>query len=118
MNSLKSLVDVGVGKSVEDWLRKEGRHTLAVRDRDPGMEDFEILKWAVQEERLVITTEKDFGELGFQSKNPHKGILLLRLEDVPSSEKVKIVEFIFNLYGDQLVKNFSVYQNGQLRIRT
>ena len=60
---MKLLVDVGVGKAVEGWLRGEGHDVLAVRDLDPRMPDEEILKSAVQGQRLVITMDKDFGEL-------------------------------------------------------
>jgi predicted nuclease of predicted toxin-antitoxin system len=64
MNSsgLRFLVDVGVGKGIEKYLREEGYDTKAVRDIDPRMEDEEIIHTAVSENRLVITMDKDFGE--------------------------------------------------------
>ena len=45
MNSseLRFLVDVGVGKGIEQYLREEGYDTKAVRDIDPRMEDEEII---------------------------------------------------------------------------
>ncbi len=45
------------------------------------MPDAEILKLADREKAIIITTDKDFGELVFKSHEPHKGVLLLRLED-------------------------------------
>jgi len=114
---LKVLVDVGVGTAVEEWLRQEGNDLATVRDRDARMRDDEILSWAVQEQRLVVTMDKDFGELVFHSGRAHAGVLLLRLEDATSAEKVRIVEVIVNQYGDQLPGRFAVYQDGRLRIR-
>ncbi len=90
---------------------------LAVRDRDPRMRDKDILAWAASEQRLLITMDKDFGELVFHSGQPHAGVLLLRLEDALGAEKAAVVEAIFAQHGPQLAGKFSVYQDGQIRIR-
>ncbi|MFN4218594.1 MAG: DUF5615 family PIN-like protein [Candidatus Bipolaricaulia bacterium] len=114
---MRILVDVGVGKAVEEWLRKQGYDVLAVRDLDPRLPDSVILHRAVIEQRLVITMDKDFGELVYQSGQPHAGVLLLRLDEADSRKKVSIVKKIFTRYAQQLVGSFSVYQRGRLRIR-
>lgn len=89
--SLKFFIDVGVGKKVERWLANQGYDTTSVRDIDPRLPDKEILKIAVSEKRMVVTMDKDFGELIYNSGLLHGGVLLLRLEDAKSDEKVKIV---------------------------
>jgi len=116
--SSKLLVDVGVGKAVEGWLRGAGHDVLAVRDINPRMPDADILALAVREQRLLITMDKDFGELVYRSGQPHAGILLLRLEGARSGEKVAIIQQIFSQYADQLPGHFSVYQHRRLRIRS
>ena len=82
------------------------------------MADLNILALAVREKRMVVTMDKDFGELVYRSREPHAGVLLLRLEEARSAEKVAVIEEIFTNYEDQLPGNFSVYQSGRLRIRT
>jgi len=114
---LKFLVDVGVGKSVEEWLLKGGYDLKAVRNIDPKMSDGEILSVAVSESRLVVTMDKDFGELVYNSGLLHSGVLLLRLEDARADEKVSVVEKILEGYADRLLGNFCVFQHGRLRIR-
>ena len=114
---MKILVEVGVGKAVEEWLRDHGYDMLAIRDIDPRMADDDILALAVGEQRLVITMDKDFGELVYHSGQPHAGVLLLRLEDASSTEKVRVVAEIFSNFGEQIEGHFSVYQAGRLRIR-
>ena len=91
MNSseLRFLVDVGVGKGVEEYLRAEGYDTKAVRDIDPRLEDSVIIRTAVSENRMVITMDKDFGELVYHSSMEHSGVLMLRLENATGSEKLK-----------------------------
>lgn len=62
--------------------------------------------------------DKDFGELVFKQLSFHYGILLLRLEDALAEEKLSVIQNIFPNNYSQLKNNFSVYQNGKLRIRT
>jgi predicted nuclease of predicted toxin-antitoxin system len=118
MTALKVLIDVGVGRAVEQWFRQAGHDILAVRDLDPSMEDSAILAWAVAEHRIVVTMDKDFGELVFQSGQQHAGVLLLRLENAGSAEKVRVIEEIIVNHGDELATKFAVYQHGVLRIRS
>ena len=115
--NLKFLIDVGVGKKVERWLSNQGYDTTSVRDIDPRLPDKEILKIAVSEKRMVVTMDKDFGELSYNSGLSHGGVLLLRLDDAKSDEKVKIVENILMKYADKLPNKFCVYKDGRLRIR-
>lgn len=114
---LKFLVDVGVSKKAEQWLQKQGYDTKNVRDINPRMPDKEILKIAVSEKRMVITMDKDFGELVYNSKLPHGGVLLLRLEEARADEKVEIIEKILEKHSDKLFNNFCVFKDGRLRVR-
>ncbi len=114
---IKFIVDMGVSKKVEDWLSTNDYDIKAIRDIDPRMKDRDILKLAVTEKRMVISMDKDFGELVFNSGLDHSGVLLLRLEDAKSDEKVKTIQEILLKYEDKLRNNFCVYQQGRLRIR-
>ena len=119
MNSseLSFLVDVGVGKGIEKYLRENGYDTKAVRDIDPRMEDEEIIHTAVSENRIVITMDKDFGELVYHSSMKHSGVLLLRLEDAVGFEKLQVVEHIMKNYSDRIKNCFCVFQKNKFRIR-
>ncbi len=114
---MKVLVDVSAGQAIADALGALGHDVQSVRDRNPRMADTDILAWAVSEGRLVVTMDKDFGELVFRSRQPHAGVLLLRLEGANSAQRVYVVNMIFTNLGDQLPGRFSVYQDGRLRIR-
>lgn len=114
---LRFLVDVGVGKKTEKWLQEHGYDTQTVRDINPRMSDREILQLAASEARIVVTMDKDFGELVHNSDLPHRGVLLLRLEEAPSDKRAKIVEKILTQYSDKILNRFSVYKDGKLRIR-
>ena len=113
----KFLVDMGVGKKVEEWLSLNNYDIKTIRDIDPRMKDIDVLKLAVNQKRMVITMDKDFGELVFNSGLDHFGVLLLRLEDANSDTKVKTIQEILEKYEDKLQNNFCVYQNEKLKIR-
>ncbi len=110
-------MDVSAGHAVADALRGMGHDVVEVRDRDPRMADVDILAWAVVERRLVVTMDKDFGELIHRSGQAHAGVLLLRLEVERAAVKVGAVRAIFGQYADTLVNRFCVYQDGRIRIR-
>jgi len=114
---LKFLVDVGVGEKVEDFLYKNGYDILSVRKLNPRMSDSEIIDIAAKDNRIVITMDKDFGELIYNSGLIHKGILLLRTENCSGDKKAKILSEILINYSSELEENFCVFSKDRLRIR-
>lgn len=114
---MKFLVDVGVGKKVEEWLQNNGHDTRSVRDIDPRTKDSEILRIAVAEGRMVITMDKDFGELVYNSGRAHSGVMILRLEDANGDEKAKVVAKIVSEHLHRIEGKFCIYQDARLRIR-
>lgn len=85
------VVDAGVGTSVERLLRELGHQMTAVRDVDPHLPDVEVLALARQQNALVVTMDKDFGDLIFKEGLPHFGVLLLRLEEATGPERAAVV---------------------------
>ena len=116
-SELKFLVDVGVGKNVEQYLLEKKYDTKAVRSLDQSMPDKEIIRLAALEKRIVITMDKDFGELVYHSGLDHCGILLLRLEDATGSEEQQVIANILEKYADNMEDHFCVYQNKKFRFR-
>ena len=111
------LVDVGVGRGVERALADDGHDVVSVRDRDPRMADDAILASAAAEGRIVVTMDRDFGALVFQSASPQAGVLLLRMQDATGAEKAATAQEIVRENGDELAGAFAVFQKGRLRIR-
>ena len=117
LQSIKFLIDVGVGKGVEEFLAIEGFDTKAVRDINPSMSDREVLRLALTEKRMIITMDKDFGELVYKSNLGHEGILVLRIEDANIADKVRIISEIVTSYIEEINNSFCIYHRGKLRIR-
>ncbi len=119
MNSseLKFIIDVGVGIGIEKYLRHNGYDLKCVRDIDPRMKDEDIIRIAASENRMVITMDKDFGELVYHFSMKHCGVLLLRLENANGAEKLQIMKHIMENYSSQIKNCFCVFQNNRFRIR-
>ena len=111
------LLDVGVGKKVQNLLESRGFDVVSMLDIDRSATDESILNIAAAQNRMVVTMDKDFGELVFRSGQSHSGVLLLRLEDANGDEKAAIMELILEKHQTDLTRNFCVFQNNRLRIR-
>lgn len=114
---MKFVTDVSVGRKVETFLITSGHDVKSILDVDITLPDGDILTIAEQEQRIVITMDKDFGELVYRSGRRHAGVLLLRLEDAMGAEKAEVVRAILNRHADEIEGHFCVFQNGKLRIR-
>jgi len=106
-----------VSKKVEEYLKTQGYDSKSVRDIDTRMTDEDIIRLAASEYRMVITMDKDFGELVYHSDREHCGVLLLRMENATGREKLEAVCYILSNYSDKIKGNFCVYQNHRFRIR-
>lgn len=107
---MKFLVDVCAGYSLAEWLRSQGYDVVEVRNRDCRMGDEEILKWAVSEERILVTMDKDFSELALVQSKRHAGII--RLENLPAKTRIKHLARILELHSKDLVQKTIIIQKG------
>ena len=97
---MRFLLDRCVGVRVSEWLRLHGHDVENAWDQgaDPG--DAVLLERSVAGTRMLITMDKDFGTLIFRDGTRHCG--LIRLPDVPASERIRILERIFSEHSDDL----------------
>ena len=69
-------------------LRERGHDVAWVREAKPGAVDADVIAWASQEERVLLTFDKDFGEIAYaRGVSAPSGIILLRIAS-PSPEIV------------------------------
>jgi predicted nuclease of predicted toxin-antitoxin system len=114
---MRFIVDESAGHAVVAHLRAAQHDVLAVAEVMPQADDDEILQLAVTENRILITNDKDFGELVYRSNLPHRGVLLLRLNDDSATHRAHIIQSILEHYADQLEDAFVVATERHIRIR-
>src|SRR2546430_3575078 len=78
-------------------LRTDGHDVCWARTEAPGISDVEVLDLARRDNRLIVTFDKDFGELAFHSHLPAaSGIVLFRLRAASSAQLSKFVSSVLN----------------------
>jgi len=77
----------------------------------------EILDHAVAEGRIVVTNDKDFGELVFRSGWEHRGVVLLRLRDERAENKARIMKIVLARVGERLRNHYIVATETGIRVR-
>ena len=85
---MRFLVDRCAGARLAQWLREQGHDVseAAGQGDDPG--DARILQRAVDDDRILVTIDTDFGLLIFAEERPHRG--LVRLPDAPADARIAI----------------------------
>jgi len=114
---MRFMVDESTGAAVVEYLRGTGHDVLAVSEVMLQADDQDILALAVREGRILITNDKDFGELVFRSGQAHRGVVLLRVRDESSMSRVRVLEAVLERYADQLSGHFTVATERSVRIR-
>jgi predicted nuclease of predicted toxin-antitoxin system len=98
-------------------LRDAGHAVLYIAETSPGIEDAEVLSIAHSEQALLLTADKDFGELVFRNREPHCGVLLIRSPQDDPDENAANTMAAIEQRGPELVNRFSVLTGRALRIR-
>lgn len=113
---MKFLLDVPVGRAVAEWLREQGHDVLEVRTIDPSLSDEAILSHAASQGRIVISLDKDFGELAVRRGAPHCGIV--RLPDVRVAERKALLQALIENHSDALERGAIItLTRSRVRIR-
>lgn len=112
---MRFLVDENTGVVVSRWLRSLGHEVFSVYEEARGTDDDTILQKAFDENWILITSDKDFGEKVYRRRQPHRGIIFLRLEDERSANKVAVLQSLLESYSDQVADNFVVATEKRVR---
>jgi len=111
------LADEGVDRQIVERLRQEGHHVVYIAEVEPGITDDVVLDRANKINALLITLDKDFGELTFRQGLVYGGVVLARLSGLTPDTKAKLVASILSKRGEEMVNAFSVITPGAVRIR-
>ena len=88
---MKFVADENLGIKVPKYLADLGFDIVSVKEILQGKPDEDILSFANKQNRILITLDKDFGELVFKEKLIHSGVILLRLKDESVENKKKVL---------------------------
>jgi len=112
---MRFLVDECTGPAVAAWLRDQNHDVFSVFDDARGMDDDDVIQKALEEDWILITNDKDFGEKVYRDGQLHRGVILLRLEDERFTSKIRVLSRLLEAYPDRLRNAFLVVTEKQVR---
>jgi predicted nuclease of predicted toxin-antitoxin system len=82
------------------------------------MTDLQALAQAGEEQRILLTEDKDFGELVVRWRRPVPGLVLIRIEPDRRALKWSRLELAIQKIGDGLLKHYTVIDEVRFRVRS
>jgi len=112
---MRFIVDECVGPAVANWLGERGHDVFSVYDQSRGIQDSRVMSIAATERRILITSDKDFGDKVYREGALHEGVILLRLNDQSVTAKISAIERLLTAYPERIEGAFVVITEKQVR---
>ena len=113
---MKFLVDECTGPSVARWLREQGHEVFSVYEQMRGAGDDFLLEKAYIEGWMIVTNDKDFGEKVVRERKQHSGVIILRLKDERTANKIRVLKQLLDRYAGDLEGNLVIATETTVRI--
>jgi len=98
------------------YLREKGFDVLSIGMDNPSIIDTDIMTIAITEERVILTFDRDYGELIFRyNYKPAKGVIYLRLDEFDPEEPGLIIEEIITNNEIDLTQALTVIDKNGIR---
>jgi predicted nuclease of predicted toxin-antitoxin system len=115
---VRFLLDESADLPLQGHLRATGHDATAIAHEYPGaLIDEDVLDIAVREDRILITNDRDFGELVFRRRLPHRGVILFRLGDEAIAVKIAWLDHVLTVFETRL-REFIVVNDRGVRVRS
>jgi predicted nuclease of predicted toxin-antitoxin system len=113
--TIKFLADANIEKGIVEYLRTMQYDVKWVPEYNATLSDTQLLRIANKEKRILITNDKDFGELIFLQKKLTTGIILFRIKGQKTSAKIHLIKRIFQYFNEKLLHHFIVITSHKIR---
>jgi predicted nuclease of predicted toxin-antitoxin system len=110
-------VDESVDRQIVDRLRADGHEVGYVAELAPGVSDDTVLEQAQRTAAVLLTADKDFGELVYRQRRAASGVVLIRLAGLTLNRKAEVVAAVFRDRADELMRSFTVITPGSVKVR-
>jgi predicted nuclease of predicted toxin-antitoxin system len=111
------VADESIDQEIVKRVREDGHTVSYVAEMDPGISDDDVLRLANKQSALLITADRDFGELVFRQRLATNGVLLIRLAGLSQSRRAEMVSSAIKKHVSEIPNAFSVVTPGTIRIR-
>jgi predicted nuclease of predicted toxin-antitoxin system len=115
---MKFLADECCDSALVDALREDGHDVVYATESLRGVADEVLLARAFSDGRVLLTEDKDFGELVYRLRRPTRGIVLLRFDVADRALKIPRLRHLLQQQGERLPGAFAVLEADKVRIRS
>jgi predicted nuclease of predicted toxin-antitoxin system len=114
---MKLLADECCDRGLVEELRQSGHDVLYIFESNRGAGDDNILALAFDQRRILLTEDKDFGELAYRLKKPAFGIILIRIGVKNRNLKWPRLNKLLETYPERCAGRFVVIDENKFRFR-
>jgi predicted nuclease of predicted toxin-antitoxin system len=111
------IIDENVDQLLIDLLDTRGFDIYLIREHNPGITDREVIEIAKSKEGLIITEDKDFGELVFSYNIKNCSVILLRYDKDDYAEIANNLKKALSDFYDKPVHFFITITRKKIRIK-
>ena len=113
---MRLLADENISPKTIQIIQQQGIDVTSIRDTKPGVTDREVVKIANREKRVIVTFDKDFGEIIIRNGFKAPGLILLRINKTPAEVAKRILDVAKR--GIPLEGKIVVIQENKIRIQS
>ena len=114
---MRWLADECVAAPLVAFLRAHGHDVLYIAEPAIGLSDADVIALTIREKRLLLTEDKDFGDLVFRRERAVPGVLLIRIGSETPVLKTTRLATAVERYGEGLLGRYTVIEEGRFRSR-
>lgn len=112
---MEFVADESCARPVIQALRQAGHDVISIAEVANGAPDEQVLELAVNEKRILVTEDRDFGELVYARGRAFTGVILVRIPSRARSAKPATVVQAVAKLGTRLKNAFAVVEPGRVR---
>ncbi len=114
---MRWLADECVAAALVGELRSAGHDVAYMAEVAPRASDADVIRRANDEDRLLLTEDKDFGELVFRWGRAVPGIVLVRIHPGTHQHTWRRLQAAIGRFGDALFGRYTVVESSRFRAR-
>ena len=114
---MRLLANENIAGGAVEQLRHLGHDVIWAAEFAAGADDANLLTRAMSEQRILVTKDKDFGELAVREGRPHVGVVLLRLRDDRAAPTAEACRRVLATVGGRIAGRLAVVTESAVRLR-
>lgn len=115
---MRWIADECVSARLVELLREAGYDVVYVAEMAAGASDTDLISLAQQGNRLLLTDDKDFGELVIRRRWSVPGLVLMRIASEHPQTRWKRLEAALSRFNEDLYGRYVVIEESRIRVRT